>query len=55
VQLGASPPHNNHQIRVFQQPKMFRHRLARHIGANAKLAQRLSVVRLQPVQQFPSR
>ena len=53
MKFVPSPPNDGHQIRVLQQPKMFRHRLPRHIHANAKLAQRLPVIRLQPVQQFP--
>jgi len=55
MQFVASLPNHCHQIRVLQQPKMFRHRLPRHIHAHAKLAQRLPVIRLQPVQQFSPR
>ena len=54
MQFRPPAPNNRHQIRVFQQSKMFRHRLPRHIQSNAKFAERLPVVRLQPVQQFPT-
>ena len=55
MKFVPSAPNHGHQIRVLQQSKMFRHRLPRHIHAHAKLAKRLSVVRLQPVQQFSPR
>lgn len=53
MQFVASLPYHGHQIRILQQSKMLRHRLPRHIHAPAKLAQRLPVFCLQPVQQFP--
>jgi len=52
MQFVAALPHNRHQIRIFQQPKMFRHRLPGHLQADAKLAQRLPVILFQPVQQL---
>ena len=54
MQFVSSAPNNGHEIRVLQQPQVFRHRLPRHIHAHAKLAQRLPVIRLQTVQQFPA-
>lgn len=50
MQFGAPAPNNRHQIRILQQPKMFRYRLPRHIQSNAKVAQGLPVVRLQAIQ-----
>jgi len=55
MKFVPSAPNRRHQIRVFQQSQMFRHRLPRHVHARAKFAQRLTVVRLQPVQQFSPR
>lgn len=54
VQLFASPPNGNDQIRLLKQSKVLGDGLARHVQVHAKLSQRLPVVCVEPVEQFPA-
>ena len=52
MQLLAPAPDDGDQVRLFEENQVLRHRLPRHLQMLTQLRQRLSVVRVQLIQQL---
>lgn len=54
VQLLAPTPDRDNKVRRFQQRKVLGYRLPRNVEVLAELAQSLTIVRVQLIEQFPA-
>lgn len=52
MQLLASAPDRGDEVRPFEEKQMLRHRLPGHVQMRTQFRQRLSVVRVQLIQQL---
>ncbi len=52
MQLLASAPDRGDEVRLFEENQMLGHRLPGHLQMRAQIRQRLSVVRVQHIQQL---
>jgi len=55
VQLLATAPNRDHQVRVFEQRKVLANRLASHGKACTKATERLTVFTVESVEENPAR
>src|SRR5437870_1607 len=54
MQLLPPAPNGSDEVRLFQNDEMFGHSLPRHVAVRAQFAERLPVVLVQLIEQFPT-